>query len=304
MSTSLQDLDVSHNDLASIDVTNIPVLRKLNLDNNRIFKIKGLTAVTRLETLSWRQQYTGDGQECSLMHIDDCNEVRNLFLSGNKFPLFNPGVSFLNLHHLELASTGLNMLSPAFGPCMYNLRILNLNHNALKNLQPLLGLTRLKKLYVAGNRISRLRRTIAVLTRISGSLEEVDFRGNPLTVGFYPQSCGVGTAEKRLIVKDSQKQDQNSAEEEDSLALANYLLPPTIEEADEQHRECLDQDTALRRRVYELLVVGSCRKLRYLDGLPVDRRRTVRRDGVWERLVELGVLKQKGEVDMEKLDDT
>ena len=303
MSKSLQDLDVSQNDLASIDVTNVPVLRRLNLDNNRISKINGLTAATRLETLSWRQQCTGDGKECSTMHIDDCSEVRNLFLSGNKIPLFSPGVSFLNLHHLELASTGLNTLSPAFGLRMSNLRILNLNHNALKNLQPLLGLMRLKKLYVAGNRISRLRRTIAVLTRLSGSLEEVDFRGNPLTVGFYPQSCGLGTAETRLVRKDNQKLDPKSAEEEESLGLANYLLPPTVEDADEQHRECLDQDTALRRRVYELLVVGSCQMLRYLDGLPVDRRRSVQRDGVWQRLVELGVLKQKGGVDMENLDD-
>ena len=302
---SLKDLNVSNNDLADIDVTNVPNLRKINLDNNFIFKIDSVTALRHLETVSWRQQYHSGSEEYSMMHIDDCYEVRNLFLSGNKISSFNPGVSFLNLHHLELASAGLHTLSPQFGLRMPNLRILNLNHNALKNLQPLLGLTRLQKLYVAGNRISRLRRTIAVLTRLSNSLEELDFRGNPLTVGFYLQPCGVQetTAEKRLVVKDNNNNNQRGGnhqkrldsedEDEDRLAQARFLLPRTAVDADEQHRDGLDRDTALRRRVYELLVLGSCQKLERLDGLSAERRRVGKRDGVWERLCELGVLKPK-----------
>ena len=305
VSSSLKDLNISSNNLVDIDVTNTPNLRKINLDDNCILKISGLTALRKLETLSWRHQNLGDSEECSTIAIDDCNEVRNLFLSGNKIPSFNIGGSFLNLHHLELASTGLHTLSPKFGLWMPNLRILNLNHNALKTLQPLLGLTRLKKLYVVGNRISRLRRTIAVLARLNDSLEELDFRGNPLTVGFYPQSCTMQEtiSEKRLVVKDSQRCTRNSPDDdEDHQAQIRYLLPQIAADADEQHRERLDQDTALRRRVYELLVLGSCQKLQYLDGLLVDRRRIIQRDGVWERLLELGVLKQKGGVDMDKVD--
>lgn len=46
--------------------------------------------------------------------------------------------------------------------------------------------------------------------------------------------------------------------------------------------------------MYEMLVVCGCKRLRVLDGLEVDRRAVVRRDGVWERLREVGVLRVKG----------
>lgn len=46
--------------------------------------------------------------------------------------------------------------------------------------------------------------------------------------------------------------------------------------------------------MYEMLVVCGCKRLRVLDGLEVDRGGVVRRDGVWERLREVGVLRVKG----------
>ena len=73
-----------------------------------------------------------------------------------------------------------------------------------------------------------------------------------------------------------------------------HLLPLLDASADAAARQRLDEDTALRRRVYELLVVYSCPKLEKLDGLtPPPRSEVTRRDGVWDRLIELGVLKSK-----------
>jgi hypothetical protein len=66
-------------------------------------------------------------------------------------------------------------------------------------------------------------------------------------------------------------------------------------EADAAHRSRLDPDTRLRRRVHEMLLLGSRSSLRRLDGLPVGEARcaeVMRRDKVWERLVALGVLRR------------
>jgi len=47
--------------------------------------------------------------------------------------------------------------------------------------------------------------------------------------------------------------------------------------------------------VYEMLVVCGCKRLKVLDGLEVDRGGVVRKDGVWERLREVGVLRVRGQ---------
>ena len=204
---------------------------------------------------------------------------------------------------VELASTGLQNLSEDFGLHCPNVRILNLNYNALRDLRPLLGIARLEKLYVAGNRIDRLRRTATILSHLSKveNLEEVDMRNNPLTVGFYtPQFCAGDTSEKRMVVSDpirSSNIDNDDTwdwESEDRNAAKAYCLPYLDKEVDTQSRERLDEDTKLRRRVYEMLAVGACKGLRRLDGVEGCGEDVGRRDGVWDRLVELGVLRRKG----------
>ena len=255
-----------------------------------------------LETLSWREQALIPAYGLSEVQYQHCQEVRNLFLSGNTISSFAPSTPFLNLQQLELASTGLHTLAPDLGLKCPNLRTLNLNYNAIRDLRPLLGIVKLQKLFIAGNRISRLRRTAAVFDRLGRELTEIDMRHNPLTVGFYiPQDSA--RDERQIVPHHSfhQHQQQSSGkknsgvvvESKDAAAMAYYCLPPLDQTADLASRERLDEDTKLRRRVYEMLVVNACKKLERLDGLGVDRESVRCRDGVWERLLELGVLKEK-----------
>ena len=74
-----------------------------------------------------------------------------------------------------------------------------------------------------------------------------------------------------------------------------YLLPEMDREKDKAERERLDEDTKIRRRVYEMLLVSACPRLKALDGLPLCKEEVVIKDGTWDRLVELGVLKRRGE---------
>lgn len=276
----------------------MPKLRNLNIDKNSVARIEDLNCLKQLETLSWREQTLKPASSSSSIQYNDCYEVRNLYLSGNLLSDFAPSTPFLNLHHLELASTGLQSLSPDFGLQCPNIRVLNANYNAIHDLRPLLGIVKLEKVFLAGNRVSRLRRTAAVLDRVGRGLLEVDLRNNPLTVGFYtPQESA--REEKRVVPHG---RNSRSPDDEAGLGLQDpvaYLLPAADKVADSLSRQRLDEETKLRRRVYEMLVINGCRTLERLDGLGVDREMVGRRDGVWERLIDLGVLKAKGGEDEE-----
>lgn len=260
-------------------------LRTLRIDKNAIQYLEGLTEVKNLGTLSWREQRLN-----SDIQYQHCHEVHSLYLSSNPLPTFAPETPFLNLRHLELASAGLQSLSPDFGTKCPNLRVVNFNYNALRDLRPLLGIAKLEKLFLAGNRISRLRRTVAVLDRFGVELTEVDLRNNPLTVGFYtPQDPD--REERRMVVQDGNRVYHEEIEDIEARRTKAYLLCSLDKETDNQSRERLDEDTKLRRRVYEMLINNACKGLEHLDGLEVDRRSIGKRDGVWDRLCELGVLR-------------
>ena len=123
-------------------------------------------------------------------------------------------------------------------------------------------------------------------------------RSNPLTVGFYiPQpavSVG-GHIEKQLVLSSASyfPHEKDSDEDEPFKAADAYLLPPLNRENDRLSSESLEEDTKLRRRVYEMLLLGTCKELRVLDGLQVDRKDVGRRDEVWGRLKELGILRSR-----------
>ena len=271
----------------------MPKLKVIDVDKNCVVQIHNLNCLKQLETLSWREQNVDPASGLSEIHYNDCYEVSNLFLSGNTLSDFAPSTPFLNLHHLELASTGLSALPLDFGLQCPNIRILNANYNAIHDLRPLLGIVKIEKLFLAGNRVSRLRRTAAVLDRVGKGLLEADLRNNPLTVGFYtPQEPA--REDKRVVHHGRNLRVSDDDAERDFHNTRAYLLPAVDKAADSLSRERLDEDTKLRRRVYEMLVINGCKALERLDGLEVDRGLVGRRDGVWERLIELGVLKAKG----------
>ena len=292
---SLETLDISNSALSSLSITNFPNLRRLYLDQNRVSQIVGLSTHKTLSTLSWRSQSLPSSTE---IDYHSAHNITSLHLSGNAFAIFAPSTPFFNLSTLELASTGLQNLSLDFGLQCPNLRVLNLNYNALHDLRPLLGIARLHKLYLAGNRVSRLRRTAAVLQHLSLEFAEVDLRNNPLTVGFYtPQTANLlgHKSEKRIVLSTGPAMADEDDLDDDTTAKAGdaYLLPRLDREADASARERLDEDTKLRRRVYEMLLVASCKELCMLDGLEVDKKEIGQRDEVWDRLKELGILRGK-----------
>jgi Leucine-rich repeat (LRR) protein len=272
---SLKYLRLSGNSLESIDISRYPNLRLLYLDRNRLGLVKGLLKTKHLDSLSLREQQTGARIDMSF--LNEAFEVRKLFLSGNLLDGFVPQVDFLNLQFLELANCGLQFLTPGLGRMISNTRVLNLNLNAIKDLSPLVGIVRLKKLHLAGNRITRLRSTTFVLSHFP-NLTLVDMRGNPLTLGFYPP-----LVEMRVILGDGSEDGQSDAPDPFTQGSADKAK-------DQKYAERLDVDTKMLRRVYEMLILLGGPRLKILDGLNVDRAVTKLEDDIREALLASGVL--------------
>lgn len=194
-----------------------------------------------------------------------------------------------SLRQLNLASCGLQTLPETFGLSVPNLRSLNLNFNAVKDLRPLLNISELSTLLVAGNRLSRLRKSAAVLAKLA-SLEMLDLRDNPFTVGFYAKAVEQRLARAEASSCDVDKVTEKGEEEEEDA----FTLRPQAPLVDETYFSRLDDGTRLRRRVYEMLIASSCKMLSTLDGRPFCKRDALIKDEIWERLVQLGVVRKSG----------
>ncbi|KFX90579.1 hypothetical protein V490_06385 [Pseudogymnoascus sp. VKM F-3557] len=271
----LKYLKLSGNNLKQIDVSHYPNIRLLYLDRNRLGKVTGLLKAKHIDSLSMREQRES---VIDMSFLDQCFEVRKLFLSGNLLPDFAPRVDFLNLQYLELANCGLELLPAEFGQMMCNVRVLNLNFNALHDLKPLLGIVRLKRLHISGNRLTRLRKTTGVLSQFS-SLANVDIRNNPVTLGFYPP-----VTETRIALLQRAEDDGEVAVEDP------FTLLDGDEVKDKAYAGRLDMETRMRRRVYEMLMVGGCQRLKMLDGLPANTAVADVKDAVWDELVKIGLV--------------
>ena len=270
-------------------MTCLPVLRQLLLDSNRITEIVGLKDRFNTHCVSWRAQtlaHSEPEQSSSPLRVDCCSEVRTLSLAGTRLLSFSPAETFLSLERLDLASCGLDMLIKDLGTLIPNVRRLNLNYNAIKDIRPLLGIQRLAELHIAGNRIMRFRRTTEVICKIGQHVRILDCRSNPFTSGFYLAPHLERTSQK-LVLKVPQ---EGPAEDSDPFNLAAYLVPDADSDIDEAYHRQLDFGTRIRRRVYELMLLKSSKQLEKLDGLQINGERILATDGVWERLVELEVV--------------
>jgi protein NUD1 len=125
--------------------------------------------------------------------LKDVRDVKRLYLSGSVRHSLSDGLFIFiahlgnpmandfmqdacyNLIYLELAACRLTSLPPKFSALVPNLRVLNLNYNFLKDIKPLEGLARLKKLTIIG---SRLTGTKALIRCVKGmpDVEMLDFR--------------------------------------------------------------------------------------------------------------------------------
>ncbi|KAI1153252.1 hypothetical protein F4825DRAFT_415753 [Nemania diffusa] len=270
-SLSLRFLKLSNNNLEVLDVSTLPSLRLLHADRNAITTITGFSQCRRLDSLSLREQKGNMTLDTSF--LDSACEVRKLFLSGNRLSDFNPQVDFLNLQYLELANCGLQSLAPDIGQLMPNLRMLNINFNAIDDLWPLRYIPRLKKLLAVGNRLSEAGKVANTLAEFP-HLSRLDLRNNGATLGFYSPVQTLVSAEG----------DRKEAE------LDPFVLPDVDIERQEKFASCLDMSTRMRKRVYDMVILNDCKQLKMLDGLPVSKDIVSIKDDIWKALVENGII--------------
>ncbi|KKY14136.1 putative conserved leucine-rich repeat protein [Diplodia seriata] len=305
--SKVKQLGLNRNRLEKLDVSSFPRLETLAADSNNLSSLSGIAKLKHLRVLSARDQHPASGIFDTTSFLANA-DISELYLSSNtiptlSFPEDNAGntTPLLNLQRLELASCGLRTLPDKFGAVAPNIRSLNLNFNALKELRPLLNSKKLARLDLAGNRLSRLRRNVLVLAKVP-SLRAVDLRNNAFNVGFYPPPSAdrrVSRAGLCISIDDdnvslvSGEHSLLEQEAEQQRQPQHLVLPSADDDRDRAYLARLDADTALRRRVYEMLVAGACGGVRALDGLALRRDEAMRRDEVWERLVGLGVVVRK-----------
>ena len=285
---------MSDNRLTRLDVSRLPNLHDLLVDSNSVAKASGLKDQPSIRRISWRtQRFSQPDEEDRPPPLDYncCLETLNLSLAGTRLISFAPSDVFLGLARLDLASCGLDSLIKDFGMFLPNVRHLNLNYNAIKDMRPLLGIRKLAELHIAGNRIMRFRRTVEVVCKVGQNLRTLDCRNNPFTSGFYVAPHLESTTQN-LVLKAEDGLD-NEGRENDPFDNSTYIVPDANSEANDRYLQQLDFNTRIRRRVYELMLLKSSRSLRKLDGLPIDETRILAPDGVWERLVELGVVQME-----------
>ncbi|ORY06506.1 hypothetical protein BCR34DRAFT_604182 [Clohesyomyces aquaticus] len=283
---TLKSLRVCRNRMASLIVdTYCPNLESLYVDGNGLTHISGLEHLAFLRTFSAREQTleSNSDYETCVGNLVRNAEVHNLYLSLNPTRILDISQHLLNLQRLELVSMGLKELPDNFGQLTPNIRSVNLNFNSLKDLRPLLNVKKLNELFVAGNKIARLRTNLAVLGKLT-TMTKLDMRDNPLTLRFYAP-----TVENRVMSLRHKPVMDDKPE--------RFVLPDGDSEADRQYLSRLDDETRLRRRVHEMMLATSCTNLRELDGLGFDKARILVKDDIWERLLLLGVIRKSEKAD-------
>lgn len=217
---NLRSLKLSNNHLRALDVAAFPSLTLLYVDQNALSTISGLEHCHNLEILSAREQMVSERESDKYFDVDlgQVRDVRKVYLSSNKLSAqsVSPSAPLLSLQLLDIASCKLENLPAEFSLNFPNVRVLNLNFNALTGVTELAGMNCLSRLAVAGNRITRMRRLCQALSYIGRtsrnstcSLQKVDIRGNPLTVRFYPPpvtGSGKTTENRKLHGKEADRE--------------------------------------------------------------------------------------------------
>ncbi|KAK3304004.1 uncharacterized protein B0T15DRAFT_535220 [Chaetomium strumarium] len=294
---SLRYLRLDDNKLTFLNVQKLPHLRLLHADRNCLVQISGFSRARRIDSLSLREQR--GTAPLNLAHLlSRAYEVRKLYLSGNLLGSFCPTIDLLNLQLLELANCGLSALPEEVGLMMPNLRVLNLNMNALADLAPLRCVPRLKKLFAVGNRLADPAKVVNTLAGFQ-HLVVVDLRDNPVTQGFYASVL----QQVRVVLRskvgggggkggddgEEGEEEVGEAEEEEQFMLADQ-----DPRRDEKYCARLDMDTRVKRRLYETMVGKRCARVKKLDGLSLKRGvkggAEDERDVVWLAMAEKGLV--------------
>ncbi|KAI8976034.1 hypothetical protein BDB01DRAFT_805100 [Pilobolus umbonatus] len=169
--TRLCKLKLSFNRLRSFDMSSFPDIRVLYLDDNQIQRIIGLSCISRLDSLSMRDQ--GNTKiEFNLQHI---RGIRKLYLSGSPITQLHQMMDFYSLEYLELCSANIEVLPVHFSKQVPNLGTLYLSMNRIHDIRPLRKLKYLRKLILFDNRITNLNEVISVMKNLK-RLNYLDLR--------------------------------------------------------------------------------------------------------------------------------
>ncbi|KAG7443173.1 L domain-like protein [Guyanagaster necrorhizus] len=243
----LRILRASGNRIKKAEVGGLVALRTLYLDGNCLKTVGGLDRLCRLEKLSARNQ-----NATYVLATRDVRDVKRLYVSGNKVPksLFADEACY-NLYYLEVAGCAIRELPTMFAQMVPNVRIINLNYNQLKSIEPLRGLRRVKRLSVVGCRLETTQGIVRTLRGME-ELEEVDCRMNPCTLGWYAP-----------------------------------VLKRTAEgwaELDRGFRRGLPDPVYVGRLAYRGLVMAGCVGVRVVDGVAVTGKERAKASGVLRSL--------------------
>ncbi|KAK0464720.1 uncharacterized protein EV420DRAFT_1760699 [Desarmillaria tabescens] len=246
--TQLVVLQVEDNRLSELDIGRLSKLRILRASGNRIKKaeVGGLAALRTLYLdgnclkTGWRTRSTLSPGEAQ--HSESKRDVpKSLFADEACY----------NLNYLEIAGCAIRELPTMFAQMVPNVRIINLNYNQLKSIEPLRGLRRVKRLSVVGCRLETTRGIVRTLRGME-ELEVVDCRMNPCTLGWYAP-----------------------------------LLKSTAEgwaELDAGFRRGLPDSAYVGRLAYRGLVMAGCAGVRVVDGVTVSAKERAKASGVLRSL--------------------
>ncbi|XP_036400129.1 malignant fibrous histiocytoma-amplified sequence 1 [Megalops cyprinoides] len=129
------------------------VVWSLDLQHNRLKHVKGISALRHLRDLNLSRN------ELSIFprEIEELRELRRLYLNQNSIKTIPEGI-FSQLKELEFLKLSTNHLSeiPSDLNLCKKLEYVNLSNNCLKDLRALVGLPKLKDLYVEKNYLTKL----------------------------------------------------------------------------------------------------------------------------------------------------
>lgn len=146
---------------------------KVELQRNRLRQITDISQLTNLKELNLsRNEFTDFPVE-----IRALRQLKTLYLNQNNIKTIPENVfpSLEKLNFLKLSTNRLEKLPSDISRCQ-DLTYLNLSNNCLKDLYPLVGLSRLKELYIERNQLAELPDRLFQ----NSSLNVFKANGNPL----------------------------------------------------------------------------------------------------------------------------
>lgn len=80
-----------------------------------------------------------------------------------------------------------------------------------------------------------------------------------------------------------------------------FILNMVPRQTDSKYLPRLDKQTKMMRRLFEIMMLSGCGRLKTLDGLDVDRTVLDAKDDIWEALVMSGILRTEAYMTNEEI---